>query len=107
MKELLFVYGTLTDTGMQQRIFGRMPMARPDRLPGFEKLEGSVAGTYPEVRPAGDGCPPVPGLCLELTPHELQQADRYETDLYFRSRLCLESGREAWVYQAAGKTLPE
>jgi hypothetical protein len=39
---------------------------------------------------------------LELQPEELLLADTYETDLYTRERVTLDSGTEAWVYMGAG-----
>ncbi len=65
------------------------------------RLNGTVAGRYPEVVPADRAEAEVLGLCLELTPGELHHADVYETRLYHRVRKRLDSGREAWVYLAS------
>jgi hypothetical protein len=39
---------------------------------------------------------------LELQPEELLLADTYETDLYTREWVTLDSGTQAWVYMGAG-----
>ncbi len=103
-REQLFVYGTLLDASLRQWIFGRIPEDQADRLPGFEKLERSVADAYPEVKRSEDPKAYVDGLCLDLSEDELARADAYETSLYYREKLELASGTIAWVYlSAAGK----
>ena len=97
----LFVYGTLLDPQVQQLVFGRHIQGRPDRLPGFEKRERSVAGRYPEVCPDASGSAFVEGQCLEVDAVDLHRADAYETTLYYREVVRLASGKQAWVYRAA------
>lgn len=104
--EYLFVYGTLLEADLRRWVFGHQPTCHPDRLPGFCKFEQSVAGKYPEVRPCNGDENSVEGLCLEVGPADLRQADAYETSLYKRELLPLESGRTAWVYIAAQTKLP-
>ena len=105
-EEYLFVYGTLLDASLRQWIFGRVPPDRADRLPGYEKLERSVADAYPEVRSCADPGAGVDGLCLELSAAELARADAYETSLYYREKRELASGTSAWVYLAAAGKSP-
>ncbi|MBC2838536.1 gamma-glutamylcyclotransferase family protein [Robiginitalea sp. SC105] len=100
-KEYLFVYGTLTDPHISEQVFGGLPPYTRDSLEGFEKLEASVAGQYPEVIPCGKEGTAVAGMLLEVSQEELRRADLYETDLYYRKILSLKSGRQAWVYLAA------
>lgn len=97
----LFVYGTLLDDALRHWVFGHPVPGQPDALPGYRKLEASVAGRYPEVRPCREKGGSVAGLCLEVTPEDLQRADAYETALYIREVLPLASGKTAWVYLAA------
>lgn len=97
----LFVYGTLLDPQVQHLVFGRLVPGQPDSLPGFLKRERSVEGRYPEVVPDPGGGSRVSGQCLVLEPPELARADVYETSLYYRKLVVLESGTRAWVYLAS------
>ena len=97
----LFVYGTLLDDALRHWVFGHRAPGQPDTLPGYRKLEASVAGRYPEVRPCHEKDCSVPGLRLEVCPADLERADAYETALYIRRVLPLASGEKAWVYLAA------
>lgn len=96
----LFVYGTLLDPQVQQLVFGRLVPGQPDSLPGFAMRERSVAGRYAEVLPDPATDARVCGQRLELEAPELARADVYETSLYYRELVVLESGRRAWVYRA-------
>lgn len=97
----LFVYGTLLDPQVQQMVFGQEVPGQPDRLPGYEKRERSVAGRYPEVLPAAREGAFVEGRRLEVGASGLRRADAYETTLYYRRLVQLESGARAWVYLAS------
>ena len=95
--ELLFVYGTLQDPAVQQRLIGRTLTGTPDVLEGFFKSSMSMTeGIYPLVIPRHGH--EVSGLVLEVTPEELLAMDVYETSAYRRVRVPLRSGRESWVY---------
>ncbi len=95
--ELLFVYGTLQDSAVQQRIIGRVVAGTPDTLEGFFKSQMSMSdGVFPLVIPRHGH--EVAGLVLELTAEELLKMDVYETTAYRRVRVPLRSGRETWVY---------
>ena len=97
----LFVYGTLLDPQVQQMVFGRLVPGQPDSLQGFAIRERSVAGRYAEVFPDPAREARVSGQRLELEAPELARADVYETSLYYRELVVLESGIRAWVYRAA------
>lgn len=95
--ELLFVYGTLQDPAVQQRLIGRTVAGTPDVLEGFFKSSMSMPeGVYPLVIPRHGH--EVAGLVLELSEDELLKMDVYETNAYRRVRVPLKSGRETWVY---------
>ncbi|MCC6896161.1 MAG: gamma-glutamylcyclotransferase [Anaerolineae bacterium] len=94
---LLFVYGTLQDPAVQERIIGRVVIGTPDTLEGFFKSQMSMPeGIYPLVIPRHGH--EVAGLVLEVTEEELRRMDVYETTAYRRVRVPLRSGRESWVY---------
>ena len=95
--ELLFVYGTLQDPAVQQRLIGRTITGTPDVLDGYFKSSMFMSdGIYPLVIPRHKQ--EVSGLVLEVTPEELLAMDVYETTAYRRVRVPLRSGRESWVY---------
>lgn len=95
--ELLFVYGTLQDPAVQNRIVGRVVSGTPDVLDGFFKSEYAMPeGVYPVVIPRHGQA--VEGLVLEVSAEELARMDTYETAAYRRVRVPLRSGRESWVY---------
>lgn len=95
--EYLFVYGTLQDPAVQQRIIGRVVNGAPDVLEGFFKSSMSMTeGIYPVVIPRHGH--EVAGRVLEVTIEELLKMDVYETTAYRRVRVPLRSGRETWVY---------
>ena len=93
----LFVYGTLRDSDVQQRVYGRTIPGRPDTLYGYRKSEvWSGDAYYPIAIPDPDG--EIDGFVLELTDEEMARGDAYEGDEYRRLRVTLRSGLEAWVY---------
>jgi len=97
----LFAYGTLLDPQVQQMVFGQEVPGQHDNLPGYEKRERSVAGRYPEILPASQEGAFVAGQRLDVGARGLRQADVYETTMYYRQLVQLESGTRAWVYFAS------
>jgi len=101
---LLFSYGTLLETKIQQRVFGRLLSGRPGRLAGWHVAPRAVHGRYPGiVRATGEG---TMGQVLELAPGELARADAYEDTphLYRRLRVGVKRGRRTvrcWIYVPA------
>lgn len=80
-KEKLFIYGTLTDPGVQKEVWGRAIKGKDDSLKGYEKSEIEIDGeVYPFIVPNKNG--QVGGLVVELTENELEKADRYEGGEY-------------------------
>ena len=97
MNHLLFAYGTLLETHVQEAIIGRIIEGRPDRLKGFRKAEVQDGQeTFPTLHAGAESF--VEGRILEVTPQELSHIDMYEGDLYARHKVTLESGTQAWVY---------
>lgn len=95
--ELLFIYGTLTETEVQQKVLGRMIKGIPDCLKGYKKSEIEIEdGVYPGIVLDTDNV--VNGLVIKITEGELKKIDEYETGAYRRERIVLESGLSAWVY---------
>jgi hypothetical protein len=106
--ELLFSYGTLQLEAVQMATFGRQLTGTPDVLPGFEQtlieIEDqatvSLSGKkhHSIVRFTGRASDTVAGTVYEVTPEEIQSADKYEVAAYKRVSAVLQSGRRAWVY---------
>jgi len=95
--ETLFVYGTLQESAVQQRIIGRLVDGTPDTLPGYTKSTIQLGlNTYPILKPSVTD--QVDGLVLQVTSQELSRIDHYETDAYCRVQVMLKSGKTAWVY---------
>lgn len=99
MIESLFVYGTLMNPMIQQRVFGRVTPGEAEALAGYGKDYIRLgSGVYPIIRPEPGGV--VEGRLLQVTAAELRLIDRYEGATYRRVRVRLVSGKEAWVYIA-------
>ena len=101
---LLFVYGTLRDPDVQRAVFGRTVGAEPDSIVGHRLGTIEIDGeAYFLLQPSEDTADEVPGLVLSLTEAELALADAYEGEVHYaRVMVSLRSGRDAFVYVAAG-----
>ena len=114
MHEYLFSYGTLQKEHVQRALFGRTLQGTPDRLNGYKVSEVEITdeaflatgeqSRQRTVTPSSDPNDSIPGTVLELTPQELQAADRYEPAIYKRIKVTLASGKAAWIYSAAETT---
>ena len=88
--ELLFVYGTLQDPAVQQRLIGRTVTGTPDVLEGFFKSSISMSdGVFPLVIPRHGH--EVQGMVLEVTNEELLAMDVYEKEPYWKRRFWASS----------------
>ena len=101
---LLFAYGTLRDSGVQQRVFGRTLATAPARLSGWRVEATMVRARYPGI--VRDPEAVALGELQELRPGELAKCDLYEDvpRLYRRRRVDVRCGRQAvrcWVYVPA------
>jgi gamma-glutamylcyclotransferase (GGCT)/AIG2-like uncharacterized protein YtfP len=96
---LLFSYGSLQRTEVQEATFGRRLAGTRDSLVGFE-LVPPAPGTSPHANVVpGEGSSRVPGMAFDVTDSELAAADEYERrDGYVRVTAGLASGRNTWVY---------
>ena len=93
--ETLFVYGTLYEPDVQQRLIGRTISGQPDSLAGYSS-NTTLLDPYPVAIPE-DGAN-MTGFVLRVTTDELVLLDEYEGDCYLRIKVWLQSGLEAWVY---------
>lgn len=96
-QNLLFVYGTLIQPQVQQKVIGRLVPGVPDGLEGFQKetivLED---GVFPILVKAKGSI--VKGWVLQITNTELASIDEYEGSAYQRVSVVLSSGKTAFVY---------
>lgn len=96
----LFVYGTLLDQCVWQRIVGRPSPGRPAILEGYQR-RALIGAHFPGiVAVPGER---VLGLCFSgLNPDDLHRLDHYEGGWYRREEVCLmlpRGGEErAWTY---------
>jgi gamma-glutamylcyclotransferase (GGCT)/AIG2-like uncharacterized protein YtfP len=105
---LLFSYGTLQDKAVQLANFGRELTGHPDAMLGYvqtwvEIVDPQVLATsgkthHPIIKPGADPKQEIDGMVFEITPAELDAADRYEVADYKRVSVTLKSGAQAWVY---------
>lgn len=95
--ENLFVYGTLREAHIQERLIGRI-IENPssDELQGYRR-NWTLVAPYPVAMPS-EADEHISGLVLQVSEDELAAMDTYEGDAYVRVRLILMSGTEAWVY---------
>lgn len=97
MKNKLFIYGTLADPKIQKEVWGRKIAGVCDILSGYKISEIEIdSEIYPLIIPSEAG--KVDGLVIEVTDSELGKIDEYETSVYKRKRILLQSGTTAWVY---------
>jgi hypothetical protein len=106
--ELLFSYGTLQLQSVQMATFGRQLAGRNDALHGFElvslKIEDEAVvalsgkAIHTMAKFTGRHSDVVSGTVFEVTPREIQNADKYEVAAVRRVACVLQSGVRAWVY---------
>jgi gamma-glutamylcyclotransferase (GGCT)/AIG2-like uncharacterized protein YtfP len=104
----LFSYGTLRYEKVQLQTFGRRLEGRDDVLPGYvlkkvkitdpDVIAKSGEDVHSIIEPSDNPEDRIPGMVFEITPEELDQADRYEVADYKRVEITLLSGIRAWVY---------
>lgn len=110
MKEYLFSYGTLQQQAVQIKLFGRIITGTEDILTGYiiqrieisdpaflARGENNIQHTLMTTFNESDK---INGTILEFTKEELSLVDQYEPSNYFRHKVVLASGKEAWVYIA-------
>ena len=110
MKEYLFSYGTLQKDKIQLTLFGRILQGWTDTLRGYRvvsieiKDKAFLAKGEENLQQtliiSQDNNDTVKGTVFEITEAELLHADKYEPENYIRSKVMLQSGKEAWIYTA-------
>jgi hypothetical protein len=106
--ELLFSYGTLQLEAVQMATFGRRLAGKGDALRGFElislKIEDptvvAISGKahHTMAKFTGRASDVIPGVVFEVSPGEIQHADKYEVAAVKRVAVVLQSGVRAWAY---------
>ena len=97
MEELLFVYGTLQEPKVQQKIVGRFLDSDPDVLQNHTTQEVTISGkTYPILIETQNK--EIRGVVLHVLNSDFTALDKYETSAYKRVKIKLKSGTVAWVY---------
>ena len=112
----LFSYGTLQLEAVQLATFGRTLTGARDVLPGFASkaveiddpttvaLSGKTHHAIAQF--TGQSSDTISGTVYEVTPDEVERADKYEVAAYRRVSVVLESGLRAWVYVDARYASP-
>jgi gamma-glutamylcyclotransferase (GGCT)/AIG2-like uncharacterized protein YtfP len=96
--EYLFTYGTLQDEAVQNVVFSRTLKGNRDLLTYHKVAKEKVGGLYPTLRPSTKEEDQVRGEVFIVSSEELIRADSYEGDAYYRKKVTLASGTQAWVY---------
>jgi len=97
MKEKLFVYGTLKNPKIQQRVIGRALTGIPATLKGYKNSKIKIEEKSYSVFFPGEN-KSVRGLILSITEKELKFIDNYETNAYQRKKAFLDNGEKMWVF---------
>lgn len=110
MNQNLFSYGTLQNTEVQLRLFGRLLNGTKVILKGYKLCQIEINdelflaqgdGKFQmTLIPSKDVNNLIEGTIFELSESELLSADSYEPDNYKRIEIELESGKRVWIYTA-------
>ena len=114
--EFLFSYGTLQLEAVQMATFGRLLAGTSDALTGFElatlKIEDpavvAISGkaNHTIARFTGRDSEVIFGTVFQVTPDDIENADKYEVEACKRIAVTLRSGVRAWVYVDASSVRP-
>jgi gamma-glutamylcyclotransferase (GGCT)/AIG2-like uncharacterized protein YtfP len=92
----IFVYGSLLEKNIQNMVLGREVPQKEDTLHDYMKTDHSVFLIYPTIKAhMGDS---VDGRVLDVSDYDVNTLDRYESNLYKKIKVQLESGTEALTY---------
>jgi len=103
--EYLFTYGTLQDEAVQNMVFSRTLTGKPAILKNHTLAKEMVGGLYPSLKPSNEKKGQVSGEVFIVSNAELLRADSYEGDAYYRKKVRLASGIQAWVYLGKSDTI--
>ena len=93
---LIFVYGTLMKEKTREMVLGHNVPAESDVLDDFEVVPHSVFLIYPTIQKAkGKG---TDGYVFEVEEDEIPRLDMYESGLYKKIEVVLQSGTVALTY---------
>ena len=111
MTEHLFSYGTIQNDKTQLILFGRLLEGTRDSLPGYklasvEIRDPAFLGRGEEkfqrtIVKSGEEAECINGTVFKISEDELSKTDQYEPLEYKRTRVTLQSGKEAWIYTAS------
>lgn len=92
----IFTYGTLQEPEVQIDTIGRTMDGKHDALSGYKKSSITIKNiVYPILIPGNEK---IDGIVYDVTDEELKKLDIFETTIYRRVEVTLESGTKAWVY---------
>lgn len=86
----LFTYGSLQHPEIQEKLFNRVLIGRPDTLIDYKKGTIEIEGKVFNIANPKTGSK-IEGIVYELDQKELERADRYEGKNYKRVRVTLLS----------------
>jgi len=100
MDNYIFVYGTLLNKNIRNKILNRIIEIIEDEIDNYtlSKIEDSDGLIYPNIKIAKNK--KVFGGIFKVSDKELKLLDEYETSLYVRELIKTKSGTLAWVYYA-------
>lgn len=97
--ESLFVYGLLKKPEIQKKVIGRIAEFSEDSIKGHKISQINIEGEiFPILINSKNPRDFAFGFVLEVSEEELKKIDKFETDVYKRKKVILNSGKEAWVY---------
>ena len=92
----LFVYGTLKNKQTRIAVLGRDIPVEEDTLSDYNVIPHSVFLIYPTIeKSVGKG---VDGCVFEVEENEMKKLDGYESGLYKKIEVILDSGTVALTY---------
>tara|TARA_R110002020_G_scaffold233_4_gene1217 strand:- start:4816 stop:5127 length:312 start_codon:yes stop_codon:yes gene_type:complete len=92
----VFVYGTLKKDEIRETILGRKVPAEEDVLSNYNVVPHSVFLIYPTIEKSqGTG---TDGYVFDVQDDEIIKLDRYESGLYKKIEVMLDSGTVALTY---------
>ncbi len=92
----IFVYGTLKDEQIRKMVLGYDVPAEEDVLENYEVVPHSVFLIYPTIKKAkGKG---TDGYVFDVQEESIPKLDRYESGLYKKIEVILQSGTVALSY---------
>jgi gamma-glutamylcyclotransferase (GGCT)/AIG2-like uncharacterized protein YtfP len=92
----VFTYGSLLNNNNRLLVLGREVDGTKDILIGYEKIPHSKFYVYPTIKENKNSL--VEGMVFDVSEEDMKNLDRYETHLYRRLEVILQSGVKALAY---------